>query len=119
VVDIRGMLDEINVLKKMLTDVTIHTTQPNKRKMVVDFVDVMGDPVVGFKKMKRAPNGATREWMIDRAKEQVKLMSDAGIALTRVNLTKAGINTNIVLEVMELVKTKGIGIVEDESLTGS
>ena len=119
VVDIRGMLDEINVLKKMLTDVTTHTTQPNKRKMVVDFVDVMGDPVVGFKKMKRAPNGATREWMIDRAKEQVKKMHDAGIELTRVNLTKAGINTNIVLEVMELVKTKGIGIVEDESLTGS
>ena len=119
VVDIRGMLDEINVLKKMLTDVTTHTTQPNKRKMVVDFVDVMGDPVVGFRKMKRAPNGATREWMIDRAKEQLKKMHDAGIELTRVNLTKAGINTNIVLEVMELVKTKGIGIVEDESLTGS
>ncbi len=57
--------------------------------------------------------------MINRAIEQVKLMHATGIELMRANSTKAGINTNIVLEVMELVKSEGIGLVLDESLAGS
>ena len=102
VVDVRVMLDEIKELRGMLGT-------PHKRKMVVDFVDISGDPVNGFKKMKRAPNGKDRDWLINRAMEQVKLMYEKDIPLTRVNLTKAGINTDIVLDVMARIEMEEPG----------
>ena len=41
--------------------------------------------------------------------EQVKLMYEKDIPLTRVNLTKAGINTDIVLDVMVRIEMEEPG----------
>ena len=73
-----------------------------KRKMTVMFRDKDGD-VVTFRKMKRAKRGTPRDVMVARAKEQVDYMRMGRIPLTRVNVTKAGVNTNIIEEVMRSV----------------
>jgi hypothetical protein len=69
----------------------------------VEFVLEGGRESIEFQKLARAPNGSSREWLIERALAVVDDMRSEGIPLTRVNLTRVGINTNIVVEVLGLI----------------
>jgi hypothetical protein len=74
-----------------------------RRKETVEFLLEGGRESIEFQKLARAPNGSSREWLIERALAVVDDMRSEGIPLTRVNLTRVGINTNIVVEVMGLI----------------
>ena len=72
-------------------------------KESVDFLLDEGSRLVSFQKLARALNGSSREWLIERAMACVDEMREEGIPVTRVNLTRVGINTNIVVEVLGLI----------------
>ena len=73
-----------------------------RRKEVVEFVLSDGE-VVEFPKLTRAPNGSSRDWLIERALAHVAEMNVVGIPLIRANLLRVGVNTNIVVEVLTLL----------------
>ena len=71
-----------------------------RRKESVDFVLDDGGVLIQFLKLVRAPNGSSREWLIERAVAHVARMKVEGIPL---NLIRVVITTNIVVEVFGLV----------------
>ena len=88
-----------------------------KRKMTAMFRDGSGDLVV-LKKMKRAKRATSHDDMIARAIDQVGNMRMLDIPLTRVNVTKAGVNTNIIEEIMGLIRDMADGD-DDVASSGS
>jgi hypothetical protein len=114
VVEATKVMGDIDDMRQMVIDVKreldearaeIQSNRVEKkrmsRKLTLDFV--VGDTVVEFDKLRRAPNGSSRLWLVARALRQAKRMEEVGIPLTRTNMTKVGVNTNIVVEVMEVV----------------
>jgi hypothetical protein len=67
--------------------------------------------------MKRAKRATSHDDMIARAIDQVDNMRMLDIPLTRVNVTKAGVNTNIIEEIMGLIRD--MVAVDDDDVASS